>query len=134
MLGFFKGRLLVDFPAYSMGTRQSTATHAAENKWWSEHRIFIGEGEPDGEHRTYSDWLSSSTFCFAFRGGRVVLVAALQAAAPLGAMWFRVRASASPHAPVLCTGDGWSSRFEDAVLHGCAERWRGGQQRARGGW
>ena len=68
MLGFFKGRLLKDFPAYSMGTRQSTAQYAADHDWWGKHRVFVGEGQPEGEQRSYSDWLSSSIFCMAFRG------------------------------------------------------------------
>ena len=81
VLGFFKGRLLMDEPQYSLGTRQAAATLAASGDWWGKHRIFIGEEQPKGDERSYSDLLASSIFCFAFRGGLVGCVALrLQAA------------------------------------------------------
>ena len=68
MLGFFKGRLLKNELQYSLGTRQKAAELAATDDWWGKHRIFIGEEQPEGDERTYSDLLASSIFCFTFRG------------------------------------------------------------------
>ena len=68
MLGYFKGRLLNDFPLYSRGTRQFAANYSAEHKWWEKHRIWIGGKNPPDEDRSYSEWLSTSVFCFSFMG------------------------------------------------------------------
>jgi hypothetical protein len=88
ILAFFKGDLRQQDARmiYSRGLRQKLAALVAEHKWWSTHKIWIGQKMPadsDIKKLTYGEALATSIFCF------------------------------------VLPGDGWSGRFEDAILHGC---------------
>ncbi len=64
-----KGRVMKEWPKFSRGTRQHMAKLAEDNKWWEEHKIFIGEvSPPEFKDTSYSELLASSVFCVVLQG------------------------------------------------------------------
>lgn len=94
---------------YSRGVRQRLATAAWEADWLGKHNIMIGDHQNFSGGPSYGELMASSVFCLVVIGEWVrhqyyVSTVSLS------------RCSLSSCQP---TGDGWTSRYGDAVSHGC---------------
>ena len=50
-----------------------TPPSAAEQTWWGNHGIWVGESLPPGDPRSYAEFLASSVFCIAPLGVHLAL-------------------------------------------------------------
>lgn len=138
VFAFFKGNMRRNDKTnkYSRGIRQALARLCMEHDWWGKYRIWINDTMPPGaeESFSYSEALSKSVFCFALPGTLDTCICVN--ASPYWAKACRLyNRSQYARAHSTCiglvsvdtylnfglnmTGDGWSARFEDAILHGC---------------
>jgi hypothetical protein len=105
--GFFRGDLRRNeedpgaTAGYSRGIRQRLAALSSADgfAWWCRHRVWVGAGAPPG-------------FRLPGRGGAGEAEEGERET--YGGMLARSRFC------FVLPGDGWSARFEDAVMHGCA--------------
>jgi hypothetical protein len=64
ILGFHRGRVLMDQPQFSLGVRQAIAKAAAAGNWSSQYRVQVEENQLGD----YSQLLARSVFCFVLQG------------------------------------------------------------------
>ena len=108
---------------YSRCIRQRLANISRDQQWAERHNSLYGETlKLKG---SYGEQLSSAVFCLVPPGDLVHVLHSLvrRLCCCYSSMHVNLVASCAIHfhmlSPVVCSGDGFSTRFEDAILHGC---------------